>query len=174
MRKTLLAAAVATLALGTTFANADDDKKSGKKHVYVNIGAPVYRAAPPAYYHAPRYHAPRHGHYYHVPRYHHHNRGYWRDGRWIAPVVVGATIGALAVSASTPAYAAPAPIYHGAPVNYYTPGDRFSWADANNDGYLSYYESRRYGGLYRNFSNIDWNGDGYLSRDEVNGWRYHW
>ncbi len=169
MKKTLLAVALTTIALGSTLANASDNK-----HLYVSVNAPVYRSAPHVYhggnYHAPRYTAPR----YHAPRYHQQHRGHWHNGRWVAPVVVGATIGALAIAASSPVYAAPAPVYYNTPVNYYTPGDRFSFADANNDGYLSYYEARNHGNLHRNFSAIDWNGDGYLSRDEVNGWRHHW
>jgi hypothetical protein len=177
MKKTLLAAAIVAttaLSLGSTLANADDKKRGDKKHVYVSINAPGYRHAPPAYYHGGYrpYHRPHYNHSNHS--YHHPRHGHWRDGRWIAPVVVGATIGALAVSASTPVHAAPAPVYYDAPVNYYTPGDRFSWADVNNDGYLSYHEARRYGNLYRNFGRVDWSGDGYLSREEVNAWRYHW
>jgi hypothetical protein len=167
MKKALLSIAVASLALGGGLATAKDSK-----HLYIGPayhGHGYVRHAPPArvYY----------GHGYHRDYgYRHHHRGYWRDGRWIAPVVVGATIGALAVSASTPAYVAPAPVYYGpAPVSYYNaPVDRFSGADLNGDGYLSFYEARRYGNLHRNFSAIDWNGDGYLSRDEVNAWRYHW
>lgn len=166
MKKSILSLAIAALALGTGAAHADD-KKHGKHGFYVH--GPRYVAPAPVYrHHAPVYH---HGH-----RYHGHHRGHWRNGRWVAPVAVGATIGALAIAASAPVYSEPvyhAPVYH-APVNYYTPGDRFSWADVNNDNYLSYHESRRYGGLYRNFASIDWNGDGYLSREEVNGWRYSW
>lgn len=171
MKKTLISAAVAVLAVSAGVASADDNK-----HRYAAPGyahGNHFRHAPPVVtYHRPHYRPSHVVHHHYGPR--HHTRGYWRDGRWIAPVVVGATIGALAISASTPVYSAPAPVYYDAPVNYYTPGDRFSWADVNNDGYLSYYESRRYGNLHRNFGRIDWNGDGYLSRDEVNGWRYHW
>ncbi|MGL4233525.1 MAG: hypothetical protein ACRDAM_11555 [Casimicrobium sp.] len=163
MKKSILSLAIAALALGAGATHAKNEK-----HGYY-VHGPRYIAPAPVY----RPYAPVHhrGH-----RYHDHHRGYWRNGRWVAPVVVGATIGALAVAASTPVYSAPvysAPVYH-APVNYYTPGDRFSWADVNNDGYLSYHESRRFGGLNRNFAAIDWNGDGYLSRDEVNNWRHGW
>jgi hypothetical protein len=166
MKKTLLAISCAAVALTATTTRADD-----KRHVYVNVGSPHYRAAPPAYFHAPRQHYYHHNAYY---RDHSHRHGRWRDGRWIAPVVVGATIGALAMSASTPVYSAPAPTYYDASTHDYALSDRFSRADVNHDGYLSYHESRRYGGLHRNFGAIDWNGDGYLSRDEVNAWRYAW
>jgi EF hand len=168
MKKTILTLAVATLAIGAGLANANS------KHLYVGPGyyAPghVRYVAPVPYYRpAPVYYG---GGYYGGG---YHGRGYWRDGRWVAPVVVGATIGALAVAASTPVYAAPAPVYYPAPATYYNaPVDRFSGADLNGDGYLSYYEARRYGELHRNFGAIDLNGDGYLSRDEVNSWRYRW
>ncbi len=171
MKKALLAVAVVALSSGVALTHAGD-----KKHLYVNVNAPVYRGAPPAY-HGGYYQAPRYGYsggYYGRGGYGHGHGGYWRNGRWIAPVVVGATLGALAISASTPVYASPPPVYYAPPVNHYAPVDRFSAADLNNDEYLSYYEARRYGNLHRNFRAIDWNGDGYLSRDEVNAWRYHW
>jgi hypothetical protein len=171
MKLTLISIAVAALVIGTTTASVQaqtNEKHFSGQRVYAH----GHRHAPPAYVHGPRgYYAPRH--YVSYDR-HHHGRGYWRDGRWIAPLAVGLTVGAIAASA--PVYAAPvysAPVYT-APVNYYTPGDRFSWADVNNDGYLSYHEARRFGGLHRNFAAIDWNGDGYLSRSEVDAWRHGW
>lgn len=167
----LAALAIAALTcLASASAIADDDKKGNKHRLYAHgpaVHAPVYHAGHARHYQRPHYAHQNHG-------YRHHRQGYWRDGRWIAPVVVGATIGAFALSASAPGYAAPAPVYYDAPVNYYTPGDQFSWADVNNDGYLSYHEARRHGNLHRNFGRVDWNGDGYLSREEVNGWRHHW
>jgi EF hand len=178
MKKVALAVglAVAASPLLSTAAFADDNKR-----VRVSVHAPGFHAhyGSPRVHHRPYqpiYHAPRY--VYNAPRYahHHSHRGHWHNGRWIAPVVVGATIGALAVAASTPIYAAPVHTYYEpAPVSYYSaPVDRFSVADVNNDGYLSFYEARRYGNLHRSFAQIDWNGDGYLSRDEVNGWRYSW
>jgi EF hand len=179
MKKTLISAAVATLVFGSGFAYANDraNDKANDKHRYAAPGyahGNHFRHAPPVVtYHRP-YYRPSHVVHHYGPR--HHTRGYWRDGRWIAPVVVGATIGALAISASTPVYAAPAPSYYEpAPVAYHhAPVDRFSSADVNGDGYLSYYESRRHGNLYRNFAQVDWNGDGYLSRSEVDAWRHGW
>jgi hypothetical protein len=182
MKKVALAVGLAVIAspLLSTSAFAKEDNK----HVRVSVHAPGFHAhygshGRAHYGHRPYYanhvYAPRHV-YHAPPRYVNHHRGYWHNGRWIAPVVVGATVGALAIAASTPVYAAPAPSYYEpAPVSYYSaPVDRFSAADLNNDGYLSFYEARRYGNLHRNFAQIDWNGDGYLSRDEVNGWRYSW
>jgi hypothetical protein len=162
MNKSLLTIAIASLALSSGFANANDSKHRYVGPAYHGHGHGYVRHAPPAYV--------GHNHY----RYHNHHRGHWHNGRWIAPVVIGATIGGLAIAASTPVYSAPN-YYAPAPVGYYSaPVDRFSSADLNGDGYLSYYESRRYGNVYRNFGAIDWNGDGYLSRDELNAWRYHW
>jgi len=158
MKKSLIAIAVAMLAVSSGAASAAESK---------------HRTAAPARHHG--HHGP---HGLHLARHphaaHRHSHGYWHHGRWVAPVALGATLGAVAISASTPTYVAPAPIYSGETVNYYSPGDRFSWADVNNDGYLSYYESRRYGNLHRNFAQIDWNGDGYLSRNEVEHWRHDW
>jgi EF hand len=169
MKKALIALAVSSLGLATGVASADN------KHLYVNVNAaPVYRTPAP-YYHGYQ-HRPYYTNYGHRG-YNGHHRGYWHNGRWIAPVVVGAAVGALAIAATAPVYAAPvyhAPVY-AEPVSYYNaPVDRFSAADLNGDGYLSFYEARRHGNLHRNFGAIDWNGDGYLSRDEINAWRYHW
>jgi EF hand len=176
MKNAFLAVTVSAVALAAGAANAADDNK----HLRISVSAPVYRSHAPVHYgyqHQPRY--VNHGGHYNHNRGHYGNghRGHWHNGRWVAPVVIGATVGALAIAAASPHYYE-APVYsqpvYAAPVNYYTPGDRFSLADANNDGYLSFYEARRYGNLHRNFGAIDWNGDGYLSRDEVNGWRYGW
>jgi EF hand len=177
MKNALIAATVGALGLVTGVAHADDDKK----HLRLHISAPVYGAHAPVHRphvvvnHGHRYQRPHYGQYRGHSGYGH--RGHWHNGRWVAPVVIGATVGALAIAAASPYYYdAPvysAPVYH-APVNYYTPGDRFSLADVNNDGYLSFYEARRYGNMHRNFGAIDWNGDGYLSRDEVNAWRHSW
>lgn len=165
MKKSMLSVAIAALAFGAVAVEAKDEKHGYYVHGPRYVApAPVYRPYAPVY------------HYGH--RYYDHPRGYWRNGRWVAPVVVGATIGALAIAASAPVYSAPvySPPVYAAPVSYYSAPaiDRFAEADYNNDGYLSYYEARRYGNLHRNFRAIDWNGDGYLSREEVNAWRYHW
>ncbi len=170
MKKSLIAAAVAASTLGLTTGTVSADNN---KHRYIGP-APVYRTTAPVYHHGYQ-HRPHYVNYGH--RHHGNHRGYWHNGRWIAPLAVGVAVGALAFSASTPVYAAP--VYHSpayaAPVSYYSaPVDRFSATDLNGDGYLSFYEARRYGNLHRNFASIDWNGDGYLSRDELNAWRYNW
>jgi hypothetical protein len=175
MKNAFIAVTVSAIALAAGSAHAGDDNK----HLRINVSAPVHRSHAPVHYgyqYRPNY--VNYGHSYRHNRGHqgYGHRGHWHNGRWIAPVVIGATVGALAIAATSPYYDAPiysAPAYH-APVNYYTPGDRFSLADVNNDGYLSFYEARRYGNISRNFGAVDWNGDGYLSRDEVNGWRHSW
>jgi len=103
--------------------------------------------------------------------------GYWRNGRWIAPVVVGAAIGGLAIAASAPYYYSPPPVtYYAPPVaTYVAPAavSAFDAADYNRDGYVSFDEAARYPHWQRNFGFIDRNQDGYLSRDEVAGWRQY-
>jgi hypothetical protein len=121
---------------------------------------------------------------------HHHSRGYWHNGRWIAPVVIGGVALAAASSyyyntayVAPTTYYAPAPVavsyaapYYASPssVNYAAPApDAFAVADTNGDGVLSYQEATVYPHWQRNFGTIDRNRDGFLTRDEVGGWRTH-
>ena len=126
----------------------------------------------------------------HAPvRYSHNHRGYWHNGRWIAPVIIGGVALAAAASYYDTTYVAPTTYYAPAPVavsytapyydspsavNYAAPAaDAYALADTNGDGVLSYQEATVYPHWQRNFGTIDRNRDGYLTRDEVGGWRTH-
>ena len=100
---------------------------------------------------------------------HNYRPGYWRNGRWIAPVVIGAAVGGIAIAATAPHYYAPPVTTYVAPVAV----SGFAAADYNGDGYISYDEAARYPHWQRNFGFIDRNHDGYLTPDEVAGWRYY-
>lgn len=170
---TLGAALVSVLAATTASTSAvaaDGNKHYGYRHGHYR---PVYVAPAPVV-------RPHYGHG------HGHRHGYWRNGRWIAPVVVGAAIGGIALAATAPAYSAPTVTYVAppAPVAYgyaspmavnVTPVqvDGFDHADGNRDGAISYHEAGVYPHWQRNFGFIDRNRDGYLTRDEVVGWRQY-
>lgn len=177
--KSAVISAIAAIAFGAAgTASADNTKHYGRYYG----SAPVHTNN--GYYGRP-HHGYGHG-YGHGYSYGHGNRGYWREGRWIAPVAVAATIGALAIAANSNYYAPPtyysAPTYYNPPVVYSAPTtyvsttyytDQFDAADRNRNGYVSYREAARVNGDWaRNFSLIDANRDGYITRDEIN-WFYH-
>ena len=153
-------AVISALAAATAgVANADGGKHSGygQGHGYFR---PAYAAPGP------------------VRPYYAAARGYWHGGRWIAPVVIGAAIGGIALAATAPSYGYAAPTYY-AP-SYYAPASvsyaapaatAFDYADVNGDGLVSYDEAAVHPHWQRNFGRIDRNRDGFLSRDEVIGWR---
>jgi hypothetical protein len=158
LKSTLAAALAVVAAVGASSQAA----ASEKKHGYHAPGhyRPYVAPAPVYVNHGYRHHGYRHN----GDRHHGHSR-------WIAPVAVAATIGAIAY-ASQPhyynppvTYAAPsyyAPTYYNAPVY-----DAFTAVDHNRDGFLTFHEARGNDYYYRNFGRIDWNRDGYISRDEV-------
>lgn len=181
---TLGAALISVFA--ATAATADEAKHFNRGHVVGHRPAVVTHA--PVRHIAPRYIAPR----YIAPapvRYSHNHRGYWHNGRWIAPVIIGGVALAAAASYYDTTYVAPTTYYAPAPVavsytapyydspsavNYAAPApDVYASADTNGDGVLSYQEATVYPHWQRNFGTIDRNRDGYLTRDEVGGWRTH-
>jgi EF hand len=173
--KTVLIGTMGAFALAATGVASANDQKHGAR-VYVN--------APPV-----------HSNYGHGGHYNHGHRGHWHGGRWVAPVAIAATVGALAIAASSNYYAPSyysAPTYYNPPVTYVAPTyynapvyaspshvmatttyvDQFDAADRNRNGYVSYREAARVNGDWaRNFGSIDANQDGFITRDEVN-WFY--
>lgn len=153
-------AVISALAAATAgVANAD-----GGKHFGYGQGHGYYRTG----YVAPGPYRP-----YYAPA-----RGYWHGGRWIAPVVIGAAIGGIALAATAPSYGYVAPTYYApsyyapASVSYAAPAATgFEYADANGDGFVSYEEAAVHPHWQRNFGRMDRNRDGFLSPDEVVGWR---
>jgi EF hand len=177
--KTVLIGTMGALALSTAGVVSANDQKHGAR-IYVNAPAPYVN----------------HGYGYgHGGYYGHGHRGYWHGGRWIAPVAIAATVGALAIAANSNYYAPTyysAPTYYNPPVTYVAPTyynapvyaspssvmatttyvDQFDAADRNRNGYVSYREAARVNGDWaRNFGSIDANRDGFITRDEVN-WFY--
>jgi hypothetical protein len=182
--KTALISTLAAVGLAATGVASADDKKHGAR-IYVN--APVVNGHyGHGYGHGYR-HGYRHHNSYYAPVHNHGHRH--RDHRWVAPVAIAATVGALAIAANSnyyaPTYYNPpvtyvAPTYYSAPV-YASPShvmatttyvDQFDAADRNRNGYVSYHEATRVNGDWgRNFGRIDANHDGFITRDEVN-WFY--
>ncbi len=108
--------------------------------------------------------------------YNHGHNGHWRNGRWIAPVVIGAAVlGTLASAHNyyvppTVTYVNPAPTYI-APVLHAPYGnDVFSVADRDRNGFIDKWEAGYDRNWERWFYDIDSNRDGYLSRAEVGAW----
>jgi hypothetical protein len=170
MNKAVSLGAAILAALAASVASADNGKHFGRGHVNAHY-RPVYVAPAPV---RPHYYAPAPVRSYYAPA-----RGYWRNGRWIAPVVVGAAIGGIAIAATAPSYGYVAPAYYAPPVtvsyaapSYASPAG-FDYADVSGDGFITYEEAAVHPHWQRNFGLIDRNHDGYLSREEVIGWRLH-
>lgn len=170
MNKALTLGAAILAALTASVASADNGKHLGRGYVNAHY-RPAYVAPVPVRNH---YYAPAPVRSYYAPA-----RGYWRNGRWIAPVVVGAAISGIAIAAAAPSYGYVAPTYYAPPVyaapvsvSYAAPSPAgFDYADVSGDGFITYEEAAVHPHWQRNFSLIDRNHDGYLSRDEVIGWR---
>jgi hypothetical protein len=145
----------------------------------VVVPAPLYRPVAPA---PVIVHRPYGGHrtVQHHNGFHHDNnhRGYWRDGRWIAPVVIGAAVlgtiaaanHAYAAPAPTVTYVNPAPVYSTPPVTYVQPHDNFRAADRDGNGFIDKWEASYDRNWERWFYDIDVNRDGFLSREELQAW----
>jgi hypothetical protein len=173
MKRTTLAVTLAASILSAGAALADGAKHFRHGPYYapvrpVVVPAPIYR---PVVAHRPyvtHYHAPAYG-------YHHH-RGYWRNGRWIAPVVLGAAVlGTIAAAnhyshAPAVTYVNPAPTYIAPAVTYSTSSDTFALADRDGNGFIDKWEASYDRNWERWFYDIDVNRDGYLSRDELRAW----
>jgi len=173
MNKVLTLGAAIISVLAASVASADEAKHFGRGHVNAYY-RPAYVAPVRPHYYAP---APVRSHYYAPARSH----GYWRGGRWIAPVVIGAAVGGIAIAATAPSYGYVAPTYYDyaptyAPttVSYAAPTPvpaGFDYADVSGDGFVTYEEAAAHPHWQRNFARMDRNHDGFLSQDEVIGWR---
>jgi hypothetical protein len=175
-----LATLAATAALSSTASMADNAKHGYyAPHGYVTPYARPVVVSPPAYRHgyaAPVYNGYGYG-YGHG--YRHHNNGYWRNGRWIAPVLVGAAVlGTAAVIANNyypPVTYAPPVTYvqptYNAPVVYAPAGcDTFCQADRDQNGVVDKVEASFDRAWERWFYDIDRNNDGVLTRQEMADW----
>jgi hypothetical protein len=184
--KTAILSTLAAVGLAATGVASAEDKKHGAR-VYIN--APIVGS------HYGHGHGHRYHNSYYAPSYRHGYRH--RDHRWVAPVAIAATVGALAIAANshydytptttyypapaTTYYSSPAPTYYNSAPVYASPShvtattyyvDQFDAADRNRNGYVSYHEATRVNSDWgRNFGRIDTNHDGFITRDEVN-WFY--
>ena len=185
-RKLIAAAVLAATSLAASAAFADE-AKHGYRHGgygaprvvvpyngYSHYAAPRYVAPVPVYNH--RYVPPvsyNYGHHYG------HNRGYWSNGRWIAPVIIGAAILGTAAAANhyyyNPApvvtYVNPVPIYGNtivttAPQNC----DTFCQADRDQNGVIDKVEASYDRTWEKWFYDIDRNNDGVITRQEIAEW----
>ncbi len=169
-----VATLAATAALSSTASVADNAKHGYYvPHGYVTPYARPVVVSPPAYrygYAAPVYHNS-------YRPYGHH--GYWRNGSWIAPVLVGAAVlGTAAVIANNyypPVSYAPPVTYvqptYSPPVAYAPAGcDSFCQADRDQNGVIDKVEASFDRAWERWFYDIDRNNDGVLTRQEMADW----
>jgi EF hand len=181
-RSTLAIALASTLTLGSAAAFADEAKhfRHGHGQGFVNHVRPVVVPAPvvrhvvpaPVYVKPVRNHGRDYGH-----------NGYWRNGKWIAPVLIGAAVlGTVAAAnhyntAPAVTYVQPQPTYIAPVVTtpHYTThaNDAFSLADRNRDGVVDKWEAGYDREWDRWFYDIDTNRDGVLTRHEIANWNLY-
>ncbi len=191
--KSLTAALISVAAIAPAFADEAKHYRHGgyvAQHARPVVVAPAYGHRPhfnPTYL-APRYvpvapvrHAPvyNYGHNYGANHgYNHgygHSNGHWRNGRWIAPVVIGAAIlGTIAASNSY--YAPPTVTYVQPTQNYIAPVvvqghcDTFCSADRDRNGVVDKIEAGFDRTWEKWFYDIDRNNDGVITRQELSDW----
>ena len=185
-RKLIAAAVLAATSLAANAAFADEAKHGRGFYNGHNRGAPVH-AAPHHFAPAPiyRHAAPVVNHRY-VPHVshnynhgHNYNRGHWNNGRWIAPVVIGAAVlGTVAAAnhyyynpAPVVTYVNPVPVYGNtivstAPANC----DTFCQADRDQNGVVDKVEASFDRAWEKWFYDIDRNNDSVITRQEVADW----
>jgi hypothetical protein len=178
-RKLIAAAVLAATSLGTTAAFADEAKHGyGFRNGYPV--APVYVA--------PRYVAPIANHRYLPPvsynyghghgygHNHGYGRGYWSNGRWIAPVIIGAAVLGTVAAANhyyappVVTYVNPVPTYNTTYVNAPAVCDTFCQADRDQNGVVDKVEASFDRTWEKWFYDIDRNNDGVITRQEVADW----
>jgi hypothetical protein len=173
----IAAALTVTLASASAFADEAKHFRHGGFHRPYVVPAPVYRPVVPAPVVVHRPHYVNHG-------YHHnygHHRGYWRNGRWIAPVVVGAAVLGTIAAANSYYPSAPAVTYVNPAPTYIAPvvtvpsyvNNAFANADANRDGVIDKWEAGYNRDWDRWFYDIDVNRDGVLTQHEIAQWSAH-
>jgi hypothetical protein len=189
-RKLIAAAVLAATTLGTSAAFADE-AKHGFRHGHYASPRVVVPHNTVSHYVAPRYVTPapiyRHAapvvnHRYLPPvSYNHHghhgHNGYWRNGRWIAPVIVGAAL--LGTAAAANHYYAPPVVTYVNPVPTYgttyvntapVACDTFCQADRDRNGFIDKVEASYDATWEKWFYDIDRNNDGFITRNEVSDW----
>jgi hypothetical protein len=182
-RKLIAAAVLAATSLGTSAAFADEAKhgygfRNGYPVAPVYV-APRYVGPAPAY----RYVAPIANHRYLPPvsynygHNHGYGRGYWSNGRWIAPVIIGAAVLGTVAAANhyytqpVVTYVNPAPVY-GTTIVTTAPAacDTFCQADRDQNGVIDKIEASFDRTWEKWFYDIDRNNDGVITRQEIADW----
>jgi EF hand len=184
-RKLIAAAVLAATSLGTSAAFADEAKhgygfRNGYPVAPVYV-APRYVAPAPVYRHfAPvvnhRYVPPVSNNYGHGHN-HGYGRGYWSNGRWIAPVIIGAAVLGTVVAANhyyappVVTYVNPAPVYGNTIVTTAPAAcDTFCQADRDQNGFVDKVEASFDRTWEKWFYDIDRNNDGVITRQEIADW----